>query len=147
MSAKIEPEAPRERSEAFKALLAYINDTPELLSLLYDLNLMPEQVEIPSGDCNRMILLTRWHQLKSEETQARADRLASRVKELEGVLTAISDAKEARSFYEKWESEQSGVAHYEGICRALYEDWLALKDKADAAIAAALGGGGAGEGK
>ena len=43
-------EPPRERSEAFKALLQYITDTPELLSLLYDLNLLPEQLEIAGKD-------------------------------------------------------------------------------------------------
>lgn len=35
----------KEPSPAYKDMLAYINATPRLLSLLYDLNLMPEQVE------------------------------------------------------------------------------------------------------
>jgi len=51
-------------SPAFRGLLSYINETPELLSLLYDLDLMPEQCEPQTIDRNRMIVLVRWHQLK-----------------------------------------------------------------------------------
>lgn len=38
-------------------LLAYINDTPPLLSLLYDINLMPEQVDDASDEEERMFTI------------------------------------------------------------------------------------------
>ena len=41
--------------------LAYINSKPALLSLLYDLDLLPEQLEEGSKDWNRMLILTAWH--------------------------------------------------------------------------------------
>ena len=56
-----------ERSKGFQELLDYINATPELLSLLYDLDLMPEQLDFPSHDGNRMILIAKWHQVKFSE--------------------------------------------------------------------------------
>jgi hypothetical protein len=41
--------------------LDYANKTPELLSLLYDMDLMPEQVEEKTQDWTRMlILIERW---------------------------------------------------------------------------------------
>ena len=56
-----------EYSEKFRELLAYISATPELLSLLYDMDLMPEQLEFPSREGNIMIMLAKWHQLKFAE--------------------------------------------------------------------------------
>lgn len=41
-----------------KDLMRYICDTPELLSLLYDLDLLPEQLEEGSKDYGRMLLIT-----------------------------------------------------------------------------------------
>ena len=48
-------------TESHDSLIRYINDTPELLSLLYDLDLMPEQVAEKSRDYGRMLLLAAWH--------------------------------------------------------------------------------------
>ena len=45
-----------------RELHKYINATPELLSLLYDLDLMPEQLEVGSKDYNRMLVLAQWHE-------------------------------------------------------------------------------------
>lgn len=42
-------------------LKRYINNTPEILSLLYDMDLMPEQVEMFSRDWNRMLMLAQFH--------------------------------------------------------------------------------------
>lgn len=39
----------------------YRNSTPELLSMLYDLDLMPEQVEEGTLDYKRMLYLCVWH--------------------------------------------------------------------------------------
>jgi len=47
-------------------LKAYINGTPELLSLLYDLDLMPEQVRPDTQDWFRMLMIASWHKTKSE---------------------------------------------------------------------------------
>lgn len=43
------------------ALLDYINANQDLISLLYDLDLMPEQLEKGTKDWCRMVLLTTWH--------------------------------------------------------------------------------------
>jgi hypothetical protein len=42
-------------------LLDYINANPDLISLLYDLDLMPEQLEKGTKDWCRMVMLTTWH--------------------------------------------------------------------------------------
>ena len=42
-------------------ILRYINATPQLLSLLYDMDLIPEQLEQGSKDFNRMMVLAVWH--------------------------------------------------------------------------------------
>lgn len=42
-------------------LMKYISDTPVLLSLLYDLCLMPEQVKINTQDWRRMMTIADWH--------------------------------------------------------------------------------------
>lgn len=44
-----------------KELLRYINRTPELLSLLYDLDLLPEQLERDSFQWQQMLILSNWH--------------------------------------------------------------------------------------
>jgi hypothetical protein len=44
-----------------RALLRYINRTPELLSLLYDLDLLPEQLKRDSFQWRQMLILTNWH--------------------------------------------------------------------------------------
>lgn len=49
-------------------LLKYINETPEMLSLLYDLDLMPEQLDRESHDWFRMLILASWHRTKSEQS-------------------------------------------------------------------------------
>ena len=41
---------------AWEALLAYVNDTPALLSILYDLDLLPEQVLDDAGGMDRLHL-------------------------------------------------------------------------------------------
>jgi hypothetical protein len=51
-------------SPGWADLRAYINATPELISLLYDLDLLPEQLDKPSHDFNRMLLLSAWHRVK-----------------------------------------------------------------------------------
>lgn len=57
------PEAKKERMRCAQEsnALAYINSKPALLSLLYDLDLLPEQLEEGSKDWNRMLILTAWH--------------------------------------------------------------------------------------
>jgi hypothetical protein len=54
----------KERSEEFQQLQRYINATPELQLLLYDLDLLPEQLDFPSHDGNRMIVIATWHRMK-----------------------------------------------------------------------------------
>lgn len=44
-----------------RALLRYINRTPELLSLLYDLDLLPEQLKRDSFQWRQMLILANWH--------------------------------------------------------------------------------------
>jgi hypothetical protein len=44
-----------------KAILRYINRTPELISLLYDLDLLPEQLERNSFKWRQMLILANWH--------------------------------------------------------------------------------------
>lgn len=41
--------------------LRYISDTPELVGLLYDLDLLPEQLTFGTRDWGRMLQLTAWH--------------------------------------------------------------------------------------
>jgi hypothetical protein len=43
------------------SLLKYISATPQLQSVLYDLDLLPEQLEEGSLDWRRMLQLTLWH--------------------------------------------------------------------------------------
>ena len=48
-------------------LRQYINRTPVLISLLYDMDLLPEQVNEGTLDCRRMMILANWwHQLNSK---------------------------------------------------------------------------------
>ena len=42
-------------------LLSYINKTPEMLSMLYDLDMLPEQLTRESRDWYRMLMLASWH--------------------------------------------------------------------------------------
>lgn len=53
-------------------LLQYINATPALLSLLYDLDLMPEQLAVGSKDWMRMLQLAQWyrHTIATSASQA-----------------------------------------------------------------------------
>ena len=51
----------QEYSEEYKKLLKYINDTPELLSTLYDWDLLPEQVQPKTERCNMMIQFVVWY--------------------------------------------------------------------------------------
>lgn len=44
--------------------LEYISNTPELTGLLYDLNLLPEQVESGSEDEHKLHVLTRYFKNK-----------------------------------------------------------------------------------
>ncbi len=60
-------------NESFGAVKAdlnkYINATPELLSLLYDLDLMPEQSCCEKNpDYRRMLILAAWHKDKFAPT-------------------------------------------------------------------------------
>lgn len=43
------------------ACLKYINQTPELLSLLFDLDLLPEQLAKNTPEWKQMLILTAWH--------------------------------------------------------------------------------------
>lgn len=61
------PKAEAPDSPAWIELRAYINETPELISLLYDLDLLPEQLEKHTLDFNRMLLLSAWHRVKFTE--------------------------------------------------------------------------------
>ena len=51
-------------TEQEKRTLKYINTTPDLLSLLYDLDMLPEQLEQPSFQWTRMMILAEWHRKK-----------------------------------------------------------------------------------
>ena len=46
--------------DAWETLRPYVNDTPELISLLYDLDLMPEQIHVRRNFI-RMMQLAEWH--------------------------------------------------------------------------------------
>lgn len=46
-----------ERDEHIRMLQRYINDTPELLSLLYDIDMMPEQLKIGTREFCRMLAI------------------------------------------------------------------------------------------
>lgn len=43
--------------DRIKSLLSYANKTPELLSLLYDMDLLPEQLKQGTRDYSRMLML------------------------------------------------------------------------------------------
>ena len=49
-------------SELVRQLRDYINKTPALISILYDMDLLPEQVSEGSIDHRRMIILAAWWQ-------------------------------------------------------------------------------------
>lgn len=51
-------------AEGLQALKAYINATPELLSLLYDMDLLPEQCKEGTEAWCNMIILAGWHRNK-----------------------------------------------------------------------------------
>ena len=62
-----------DRPEPIKSLLQYANDTVALLSLLYDLDLLPEQLQEPSHDWERMLLLIQsWKDRADKLDQLRA---------------------------------------------------------------------------
>jgi len=63
MTTELQTEARRRHSleRMVMALLRYINRTPELLSLLYDLDLLPEQLKRDSFQWRQMLMLTNWH--------------------------------------------------------------------------------------
>lgn len=46
--------------KAYPKLLAHINETPPLLSLLHDLDLMPEQLREGTQGWNQMLVLASW---------------------------------------------------------------------------------------
>ena len=51
------------QAERFRSLIKYANETPELLSLLYDMDLLPEQCGEMTHDWARMmILIEAWKQ-------------------------------------------------------------------------------------
>ncbi len=52
-------EANRRIEPVVQQLLQYVNNTPALLSLLYDLDLMPEQLERGSRDWVRMLMIAK----------------------------------------------------------------------------------------
>lgn len=52
-----------ENDEVLTRLLKHINDSPALLSALYDLDLLPEQLESDSRDWRRMIYIAQSHRL------------------------------------------------------------------------------------
>ena len=52
---------PPSQQRMARALLRYINRTPELLSLLYDLDLLPEQLKRDSFQWWQMLILANWH--------------------------------------------------------------------------------------
>lgn len=58
-----DPEAKNEikRDVQVSTVITYINSTPELVSLLYDLDMLPEQLEEGSKDWKRMFILAAWH--------------------------------------------------------------------------------------
>lgn len=43
-------------AETVQSYRKYINDNPELLSLLYDIDLLPEQIRL-GVNCNRMVVV------------------------------------------------------------------------------------------
>lgn len=51
-----------------RELLRYINATPELLSLLYDLDLMPEHLKETSWQWRQMLMLAEWHRARFSKT-------------------------------------------------------------------------------
>lgn len=55
--------------EKEKALMQYIDMNAEIWSLLYDLDLLPEQVMRPNKDWERMIKLAWWHREKTNRNQ------------------------------------------------------------------------------
>jgi len=44
-------------NEQYNELITYLNNTPQVLSLLYDLDLLPEQLAKGSKDWHRMVKL------------------------------------------------------------------------------------------
>lgn len=50
--------------------IEFISQTPELTGLLYDLNLLPEQVERGTLDEHRLYILTRFFKENTETTQS-----------------------------------------------------------------------------
>lgn len=48
-------------------ILGYISKTPEMLSMLYDLDLLPEQLKRGSKDWRRMCVLAAWHESIAEK--------------------------------------------------------------------------------
>lgn len=56
-------------SKQYQKILAYINQTPDLLSLLYDLNLLPEVVQdIPTDRRLMVAVYLGWRAAKGDET-------------------------------------------------------------------------------
>lgn len=50
-------------------ILKYISATTELTSLLYDLDLLPEQHDVGTHDDARMLILANWYRNKHDKTR------------------------------------------------------------------------------
>ena len=60
-------------SPQVKELLRYINTQPILIGLLYDLDLMPEQVMDNPPDYRRMMILSLWYRSTQTKPAATAE--------------------------------------------------------------------------
>ena len=57
----------KEIEHLMKELMLYINEDDGLMSLLYDMDLLPEQLEKGSRDWRRMLILSeRWREKSSK---------------------------------------------------------------------------------
>lgn len=71
----------KELPENIRELLRYINETPALLSLLYDIDMLPEQLTEMTKPWGDMLIISehfRWH---SDKCRAESDVLKSRVRD------------------------------------------------------------------
>lgn len=55
--------------DILKPYLKYINETPELTSLLYDLDLLPEQIKLPVNAGRALVITKLFQQLNDKENK------------------------------------------------------------------------------
>ncbi len=109
-----------EYSDQYRELLKYINDTPELISTLYDWDLLPEQVVTKTERCNMMIQFVVWYRDEFSKQVAELKREKKNVElDLSLAQKRIADLCELLKRASRYVTEGGGIGMQDEIGEAL----------------------------